>query len=284
MNPIINISELDNDLFSISPVNNLKCEINYIDMQNYVNPMTTPASLTRMSYPNLSVNLCSKTINLIKLTFDINKKYNEEQITKYLKSGIINELKNKFIPIILELGNKNRENLKLDSKNDDYFDIIIDKIEKKYNQELPNDKQKKIKNNICSRIISASNYITTKGRYGHPNFYISNYKTHNCINKYIYDINNIKYEIVNSIKENYIILGRKNSIDNNGVHCFIYSDNNKNIIFNKIETPYNITYEMYYSIETIGGSAENQFLVIDTKDISYYRREKIKKINDSIND
>ena len=41
---------------------------------------------------------------------------------------------------------------------------------------------------------------------------------------------------------------------------------------------------MYYSIETIGGSAENQFLTIDTKDISYYRREKIKKINDSIND
>ena len=137
MNPIINISELDNDLFSISPVNNLKCEINYIDMQNYVNPMTTPAILNRsslnggMPYSNLSVNLCSKTINLIKLTFDINKKYNEEQITKYLKSGIINELKNKFIPIILELGNKNRENLKLDSKNDDYFDIIIDKIEKK---------------------------------------------------------------------------------------------------------------------------------------------------------
>ena len=292
MNPKINILELENDMFSVSPVYNLNSTISYIDNLNYLNSITTPASLTRGALNNggiihsnfnfnFNVNVCTKNINLTRLKFDIDKKYSEEQSTKYIKSVISDEITNKFIPIVLELGNKNREKLKNDLPNRlNKFDIFVDKIIKEFSQEKFN-KEDKIMRRIYGNFLNASNYITNNGRYGPANFFISNHKNYNDTNKYIKDINNIKYEINNSIKDDIIIVGRKNSVENNGIHCFIYSDNDKNIIFNKIETPYNISYVIYYTIEEIGSYAENQYLTLHTKDITYYRKEKIKKINNS---
>jgi len=280
MNPTINILELDNDMFTISPVNELRCQISYMSYNSNATQHIIPSSNT---YPSqLSINLNSKIISLKRISFSINRNYTEDQINSYVKSIVKTELRSKFIPIILELGNKNIFNINSDTKKIDNFDIIIDKIEKKHSQEIGNKKNDKIRNDICSKINISSSYIAINGRIGPANFYLSNSKTHNFLNKYLYDGNKVKYEIDNSIKESCIIIGRKNTIDNNGVHCFIYSDNKKNIIFDKTETPYSTDYSFYYSIESIGSSSENQYLSLHTKSISQYRLEKIKKINESI--
>jgi len=291
MNKKINLSELENDMFTIFPVNSLMPQISYLDT-NFSN-MTTPSSSTMGAinesiYPNtFAVNMCSKNINLNKFNFTItNNIYTDEQLTIHIKSIINNEMRSKFIPIILELGNKNRENLKNDIKKIDIYDIILEEIDKKYSQESYSDKPKKIKNNICSRITAAGSYIAVAGRIGPPNFYVSNSKTKNFLYKYIYDLNRVKYEIDNSLKEDCVILGRTNQIHNDGVgvHCFVFVDEQKNIVFDKIETPIETKYTFHYTIVPIGSTVESQYLTLHTQSLSDYRREKIKKINYSIND
>lgn len=289
MTPIINVSELDGNMFTIYPVHNLESQISYMDTN--FSSMTTPASPARGSlngsiYPDaFSISMCSKSIILDKFNFTINNNIcTDEQLNVHIKSIINNEIRSKFMPIILELGNKNRESIKKDTRHIDFYDIVIEEIDKKYSQESYNDKPKKIKNHICSRIVGAGSYIAMNGRIGPPNFYVSNSKTHNFIYKYIYELNNMTYEIDNSIKEDCIILGRINQIHNDGVHCFVFVDEQKNIVFDKIETPSETKYTFYYSIEPIGSSVESQYLTLHTQSLSDYRREKIKKINNSINE
>jgi len=278
MTPIINISELENEFFSVNKTNEQKSVIHFVDYNNQTQPSTSiyPASI--------GVNIYNKSITLNNLYISTNTtNISQEQLNNHVKNIINVKLFEEFIPKLYNLAEKHRK-----YSNINRLDISIRKLKNKYANDV--DINNKIIRNIYSKITSSCIYIATQGRIGPGSFIIFNNNVSNKIYRIISETNDsmlhnkIYPYVTDLIKSDVIILGRKNKIDQPGIHAIILTDDKGNIEFKQIDTPHGNKYVCHFVIEECGFTPETQYIMIDTKDISDYRREKINKINESINE
>lgn len=252
-------SELDNKFFTIIGTNKSLFNISYVGFSQ------TPVL---SNYQYISTKL-------LTTTFKTDTKLVMNEKSNYF--NIINsEIKSRFIAEISKLSQQNRE---CNLETMDRLDIKI------------KDNNIDVSKNLLSKFISAGNFIATEGRIGSAQFMISNTTTYRYILKYLIGINHvynnnilqighIEYHIDNSVEDGIILLGRKNNIDSSGVHCVILTDDDGYIRFDEINTPYENNIVIYFNIITIG-DAQSQYLALKSRSISYYRSQKLKKINKS---
>ena len=238
MIPIINADLFENSFYSVTPINQPTAQVSYID---FIYSSPTNSS----NFGIVSPSIMSKTINVKKLVIPINPYLNYKIEPLYLYNLIKNEINKEFFNIVTNLGEQHR---KLDLK----FDIIIREIKKT---------NKDIGRAIINRLNMTSSYIATQGRIGPAHWFTANSKTYNYILSHLQDENltynqdmipmiGIRPFIINdSIDDNTILVGRKNKIDGSGVHCFILTNEQKNIEFQKIMNTgfYNKDLVMYYA-------------------------------------
>jgi len=274
MLPQIKTKLLENDFYTVKDINNTMSEISYIDMTYTSATSTSPAIVTP--------NIFKKLIKLHKLEISISKYVNmfDIQDVHNIYSIIKKEIDNEFFKKATELGDKNRFDAPIDR-----LDIDIDKIK----TECEGNREK-MSRFVMSKCINSSNIIAVNGRIGNAHWISSNRKTYNYLINYFdsfsYDgkkinIGNIQFNINDSVDDDILLIGRKNSIDQPGVHCFVLTDEDGYILFNEYITvgdPFNKTYIIYYAIEDIGTQVETQYLKLKTRSISYYRRKKLEKI------
>ena len=266
--PKIKPEQFENDFFSIKGTPQLNTSLVFFDFQ-YV---STPIGLNGMSIlinqmPSISPNVFQKNIQLKQLVF--NNTLN--------MSDIKNHLDKEFIKIMSDLGEKHRETA---PKN---FDININDMRRKG---MSPDR------GIIAKLNNVSNYIAVEGRIGPAQFIVSSIKTYQYILKYIGGMNylfkgndlwigNMPYKIDNSVEDDIILLGRKNQIDQPGVHCLILTDDDGYISFQPIVDPnFNTKVILHYNIVDVGFHPQYQFFKINTRDITYYRNLKLQKIKE----
>lgn len=265
MFPQIKIDFYDNDLFAIKNIENNETTISFIDFQ-YSNLNSTGSSNSSSSYPmTISPNIYNKTYKLEPLIFNSYINYNN------LPQEIGLEIQKKFIKKIAELGEQNRKNMPKQ------IDIDVEKI------------TKDISRTIISKIVSAGNYIAVEGRIGPAQWLISNQGTYNYICKYLSDvpslfengvtkIGNMTYSVNNLVEDDIILMGRKNNINQPGIHCLIQSSNDKYINFYEEYSPYNKRLLMNFSIIDIGFHPYTQYFKINTRSLAYNRNKKLQRI------
>jgi hypothetical protein len=271
----------ETELFKIKETKEDKLSIMFVDFQ-----YSSPATNSQNNYPTISSGVFTKYVTLDSMAITIPSEGSSLSFSPTgplvnISDMLLDELNKKFIEIISDLGEKNRELAHI--KN---FDINISDMKKK---------QMDISRGIIAKIHNISNYIATQGRIGPAQYIISNYKTYSYILKYLGNVNilfknnelwigNIKYiiDINNNVEEDTILIGRKNSIDQPGVHCLILTDENGDILFDEFVEPINYTktYIMYYKIVELGFHPQSQYYKIKTRDITYYRNLKLQRIKE----
>jgi hypothetical protein len=272
MIPNIKPEELNNTFFTIIPVNNSIIDVSYMDYR-----INNPSAQTSSLSTTVGLQVYTKTFKTdIRLGFKSQDHLddNHSNYIKFINSGI----QKNFIEEISKLGEQNR-NENLDNNR---LDINI-----KY---FKTDDSVLTSRKLLSKFISAGSFIAVNGRIGPANFMISNSKTYKYILNYligiqhVYDGNGIlqlgtiAYNINNSIDDGLILMGRKNNMENIGTHCLILTDTDGFIKFDEIKTPQGNHIIMYYCIASVG-SAYSQYLTLNSRSISYYRKEKLKKLN-----
>lgn len=277
MLPIINISELENDFYSVSDSFYSVYTSQVIEYTNTTQTQT--ASLTRGSlytslYSTIQPNVYRKTTQLDNYVFDCKLNITQDELNYHIKNTIKTQLNNDFITKLYDVSSDGRKK----TSDNGRFDISLKNF--KYNQD---------KNvvNIYDKFISLCNYIAISGRIGSGTFMMFNKNVYNQLYKYINNniySNTIHYEISDLITNDVIIFGRKNELSHPGIHAIIQTDENNNIKFIQSETPYNTRYCYSFKIDTFGSTVENQYLMVDTKNLSDYRYEKLKQINASQNE
>ena len=284
MLPKIETKLFNNDFYEIKGIKDTNFNINYVDLQGTLNsiPTSTYQGLPLYQHMSQSLNnmqtltVYSKNIKLKQLFIEIDPLINFIDSNFLICQQIKYEIDKEFFKLVTNLGTQHRD---IDLKFD-LTDRQLDKSTDKY--EL-----------IIARLMNASNYIATQGRIGPGQWIVSNGKNYNSILNHIKNINLLyknnnliirdKPFIINDlIDDDAIIIGRKNKIDQPGVHCFLLTDENDNIIFTEILNPmsYKKTLIVQYAIESIGNQSYLQYFRINTKDISYYRYKKLQKIKD----
>jgi hypothetical protein len=273
----INIKDLENPLFTIKGVDEKFFELQFIDFKN-----TSASNLSvqnNYSYPSvISPSIYTKRVQLKPYTFQNCQNINNEII--------LDKLKEDFVKNLVVLGNKHRESS--DMKNE--FDITLKDIKgarKNHSHKIQN------KLNLLKGIIGF------KGRFGPANFLISNQRvlrhlceqadsmTFSSIDKNLYTIDNMNYIVDQNIPDDIMIAGRKNNINQPGIHCLILTDKNGFIDINMHEIMYPeftrekiVNYTIYYAIVDVGSEPELQYYSINTIDISYLRYKKLKNIQE----
>jgi hypothetical protein len=235
-------------------------------------------SIIKSNTPNLCIYCMDYLSNqLLEKTYYINEvisfPYISEETailpTYYIKKLITNSA----IEKISELASINRRN------NIEYvsrrLDISVEALKKTY-------PDNNISRMILSKIISASTFIATNGRIGPAQYMISNFTTYEHLIRYIsqkmelvFDRNVLNlggthYYFDEQIEDGHVIFGRKD-VENSGVSCLILTDDDGYI---KMYKGYSDLY-FYYKIIVCG---ENQYLKINTRDITYYRKKKLEKL------
>lgn len=268
MLPRIKPDSLKNDFYIVKPMNNTVGTISFVDFV--------------YSTSTVQPNIFNKNIQLHKLEISISKYLNisEMQYVNYIYSIIKKEIDNEYFKKITELGEKNRFNAPVNR-----LDIDISKMRTEYNGDFGT-----VSRRITSNCITSSNFIAVNGRCGNAHWITSNIKTYNYLINYLdssynndnkINIGNIQYIINDSVDDDILLLGRKNTIDQSGAHCFILTDDDGYILFNEYINAgdhFNKNYVIYYAIEDIGISPELQYLKLNTRSLSYYRRKKLEKI------
>jgi len=268
MIPKINVKFLENDFYNVKGTNIQNVNIAYIDFLYQQAQTQTLQPSTHFN--TITPQVYTKNISLTKtLQIPIDYYTKDKDIFYFIK----NELNKEFFKKITILGEQHR----LKTIN---FDIDIQKI-----------KQNSIHvgSSILNRLVSISNYIYTESRIGPAQYFISNKKTYNYILSYISDINltykdnklmigNTPFIINDSIDDDIILVGRKNSLEQSGVHYLIYTDKNNNIELHEIMGFMNRNLILHYEIFDIGIGPELQYLKINTQSIAYYRNKKLQKI------
>jgi hypothetical protein len=272
MIPKIKPEELENDLYSIKGTITDRTNVMFVDFQ-YSNTPITP--LTSGAYPSVvSPNIFTKLISLDKSAFYITTGSPNIDMSKEI---VTRELNREFIKVLSELGEKHRE--KEDFKR---FDINVSDMKKK-GAEVPR--------GIIAKILNLANLIAIQGRIGPLQYLIANNKTYNYIlNNLGSNVNfmvkngnlwfgNVKFIVDDSVEDDKILCGRKNSIDQPGIHCLILTDENGDILFQEyIGDNFNKKYIFYYKIVDLGFHPEYQYFKVDTRDIKYYRNMKLINI------
>lgn len=271
MNSGININVLKSDIISFKDVQSHSISVPFLDYNTNYPSMGGTATISSQLY--------NKHITLGYV--DI--------IDNFSLDVLIEHIENEFFIQAQTLGYKNRKNL----LNESQFDILL-----------------KNKKNSKDLIISKLNMIqfefSKNTRLGGYSFLASNFSTFMNIREYMnmpfevitindkHTLNGIPYIINNNLDEDVLLIGRKNNINQQGIHCFILTDNNKNLdiqvnerFFNNTTTfyrnPYNTpskNYRISYKIDDIGLNPEYQYLIIKTSDIQTTRCNKLKKIKE----
>jgi hypothetical protein len=206
-----------------------------------------------------------KHIKLDKLVIRIGKKWNSN-LDYEIFNIIKKELDNKYIKIASEFGKLNRENSK-------YFDI--DNI-----------------NITENEIVSKLNHINSviKSSFSDSDYdawLLSNHQTFNHIYSKIqkksmwntkcefgkFTIGNMIYIINDLVEDGMIIIGKSECII-----CHILTDANGNIVFEQRENDNDIELTMYFSFVSKYYSPESRYFYISTRNIRYYRKKKLQKI------
>jgi len=267
MIPKIKPDKLDNKFFIIKGTNNNISSLYYLDTT------ITNSSLVLKPSTTISMDVNTKTFKIDnRIELNISKTFNNFNFNDI--KDIINK---DFINKITKLGKQNRN---------DYKDINLDISVKEYKFD--------ISRKIRSKFNSASNIIGSIGRLGPAQYTISNSKTYDYILSYInkddilvfdnaiLNIGGMPYLIDNSIEDDIILFGRKNEIDRTGVHCLILTDDDNNIRFDKIDSPYSPYSKliMYYKLIEIGNEIQTQYLSINTRDITHFRYKKLQRIKE----
>ena len=93
-------------------------------------------------------------------------------------------------------------------------------------------------------------------------------------------IGNIHFIVNENVENDKIIFGRKNSIDQPGIHCIICGD--KDIVLQEFVDPnnFNTKLVMNFKILDVGFHPEYNYNKTDTKSLSYYRNQKLKRIKE----
>lgn len=269
--PRISIDILKNNYYSVNPTNHINTHISYVDFTTTSSTMTPNIFHKNITLNKLSISLPNN--------FNFNYSYNNNQINAqyFLYDQIRKELNKEYFKKITQLGELHRN-------GDVKFDIDIKNITENTGKR------------IYARLLNASNYIATQGRYGPAQWIISNTKTYNYILSHLIDltlnynsinqlmIGNAPYIIDDLIDDDIILLGRQNKIESSGVHCFILCDTNSNIELQQLSSLAGESeLQMFYTIEDIGTHPEYQYMKINTRSISYYRYKKLEKIKEIYN-
>lgn len=278
--PKIRPENLENSLYSIKGTTETTCNIMFVDFQYSTSTQPITSTLTRntstTSYPNtIGPSVYSKTIKLKQIILD----------KRYLSPEYIrNEINKDFYQLAIFQGKQNRETAPI--KN---FDINIREIKKKKVDYELND----IARSIIGRFNHVSNYIAVTGRIGPVQYFISNMNTYQYILEYLNDIpslfndkgqmmiGNMNYIIDNLIDDDIIVAGRKNSIDQPGLHAFILTDNDgfiQTVEYADMSFKNNYDVGIYYDVQAVGLSPQYNYFVINTRDIAYYRKLKLQRI------
>lgn len=303
MIPKIKAELFNNNLYTVSKVNDHIISISYLD---YLYSQPTTTHTTTFNYqsnvldlfkaihlkPILSgmasvgLNVYNKTIHLNKLDIPIDRGIDINNIsnTYNIFNTIRNEINKEFIKKVTKLGQAHRKS----ESFSDRLDIIVSDIKKKNENEIGR--------KIISKLISNSSFIAVEGRIGPSHWYICNSKTYSYIIKYIGNSVNLVYNkdnqimidstpfiINNLVEDGIIITGRKNNLDQTGVHCLILTDSDGYIDFFETASPNFGRLNqliMHCAIIDIGLQPETQYLNIKTRSIGYYRSEKLKKIKE----
>jgi hypothetical protein len=289
MIPKINIKYLENDIYSITPTKNITSSISYIDF-NYTSPQPVVQSNNILNYTKgvilsgyntVSPNVYLKNIQLRRLEIPINTYLCNTNNTIQIFNVIKNEINKDAFKLMTSLGEKNRITAPTNITN-----LDIKTLKQKYNDRLSR--------SIISKFISTSNYIANQGRLGAAQYLISNFKTYNYIlsnldtiylfydkngNLFI-DSGHTTYLIDDLVDDDIIIFGRKNRNDQSGVHCAILTDENNDIIFQKMSSfdNFNTKLIMFYEVFDIGKNPEYQYIKINTRTLEYYRNKKLQRI------
>jgi len=259
----------DNNFFTVKYINQPQGSISYVDFQ------VTP-SLNSFLPASMSPIVMSKNIKLKQLVIPVNFYSIDTDLFWSIYYTIINEIKREFFKKITVLGEQNRNN------QDINFDIIPRNI-KKNNQDVGN--------SILNRLNNASNYLAFQGRIGPAQWLISNKETYNHLLSFMIDlnltynkdnhlmINNMSFFVDELVDDDIILVGRKNTVQQPGVHCFILTDEQGNIQFHEISNSMNYNnLIMYFAIEDFGIQPYLQYFKIHTTDLAYQRYKKLNKI------
>jgi len=276
MLPRIESKLFKNDFYEVKGVNTQKCSISFVDFQYSAPP-------TNSNWGTISPNSYNKTFNLkqLKITVPSFLNFNDIKDVYLIYQTIKHQIDKEYFKKITDLGEQHRIN----------GDIKIDITHRQLDKGDPH-------RIIFSRLINASNYLATEGRIGPAQWITSNKKTYNFFLSYLKDINlsydqnnnliigNIKYIINDLIDDDIVLLGRNNNIDGPGVRCFFLTDERDNLIINEIMNPASMNKDLiiHYAVEDFGAQPHLQYFKINTKDISYYRYLKLKKIKETYNE
>ena len=262
--------ELENNFFTIERTTQDIANVIFMDFQ-----YSAPIPTTNTSFPTLSPNIFQKTVKVLPITF-LKKDFNSENIKK--------EINKDFFKVITDLAKQHRE-LSLD-KN---FDIDIKELKRKGDY---------ITRSIIAKSNNVSNLIALKGRIGPSQYLASNSKTYDYILKYIGHnrflfnqngtmmIGNMQYIIDDNIEDDIILFGRKNKIEQPGVHCLILTDDKGDILVHETVDPEMINNKVtiYYKIIDLGFHPYYQFYFIKTRGVGYYRNLKLQRIKELYGD
>jgi hypothetical protein len=253
--PKIKIYDLNNELYFLEETSKKVIDICYVSPQSY------------SPYLSKGYSIIQKTdhIELYKLKFYINK--NIHSSYNYEIFNIIkDELNKEYIKLVTELGKKSREN---DLDFGKYYDI--------------NDR-----NISGNEIIYKLNRIPRSNQ--NTYWIISNNTTYqHILNKlqnieFVFDINgrlvinNMYYIVNNLVEDGCLITGKKSQSNETGVICYILTDMDGNIIFEEHNSYDNKELTMYYSFIKTGHIPESNIFTIYARDIRYYRKKKLQKI------
>ena len=259
---------LNNDFYTITPINQQQVQVFCSDFQ------LSPTSTSIISFTPTS-----KIVNANKKLMISIPSYTNLIDIDYIKEVffiIKNEINKDFFKEITMLGEQHRNNQELK------FDVIPLDIKKDSIY---------LGDGIYNRLNNACNYLASKNGIGPAEWLISNGKTYNHLLSFMLNmnlvynkngqlmINNKPFFIDESITDDILLIGRKNTVNQPGVHCYILTDSNDNILFNEIiSSGMNKSLLMYYAMEDIGSHSYLQYFKINTTNLAYQRYKKIKKI------
>lgn len=266
----------ENKFFTINGAgtNSNSVIINSIDMQYATQSTNISHSITQVA---MSPTIFQKAFIFKPISILVKRNFQYAEDVRFLYNSIKNEIYKEFFKQIEILGEQNRTtNIK--------FDIDISEIKKN---------SKNIGRSILARLNNASNYIASQGRIGPAQWLVSNNKTYNYILSYLIDLNlnynadgqlmigNTPFIIDELIDDDIILIGRKNSIDQPGVHCIIRTDSSSNINFQEYSS-YNSdkNYILETAIDSIGFQPHFQYFKIKTRSIGYYRMLKLQRLKE----
>lgn len=260
---------LENNFYTIKGTSQDSTNITFVDFQ--YNPIAGPVGSN--TFTTLSPNIFQKTIKVQPLTL-LKKDLTIENIK--------NEINKDFFKVITGLANHHREFFTQGSKK---FNIDVKDLKKRGID---------VSRGIIAKFNNASNLIAVEGRIGPSQYLVSNGETYDYILKYIGHnqflfntngmmmIGNMPYIIDNSIEDDNILFGRKNSIDQPGVHCLILTDDKGDILLDETADPefINNKITIYYKIVDLGFHPYHHFYSIKTRNIAYYRNLKLQRIKE----